>query len=144
MHTYGNLIFWPAIVLVAMTQLTYAYLLRVKVRENRAGRVNRERWTMHEDAWPEAVHQVNNNLRNQFEMPLLFYAVCFMLWALEAVGIVALVAAWLFVLTRFWHAWIHLGSNRMRPRARAFAAGWWVLSLMVLLVVWRLAGQAIV
>jgi hypothetical protein len=31
----------------------------------------------------------------------------------------------------------------MRPRARAFAAGWWVLSFMVLLVVWRLAGQAI-
>lgn len=137
---HRDLIFYPAVVLVLMTLLTYAYLLRVKVRENRAGRVNRERWTLHEDAWPESVLKVNNNLRNQFEMPVLFYGVCFMLWALEAVDLVALVAAWLFVLTRFVHAWIHLGSNRMRHRARAFAAGWWVLVFMVVLVLWRMVG----
>jgi hypothetical protein len=133
-----NLIFYPVIVLVAMTLATYAYLLRVKVRENRAGRVNRERWTMDEDAWPDAVRQVNNNLRNQFELPVLFYVVCVVLWELEAVGAVALAAAWLFVLTRVAHAWIHLTSNRMRHRARAFQAGWWVLAFMVLLVLWRL------
>lgn len=141
---YGDLIFYPVIVLVLVTLLTYLHLLRVKVRENRAGRVNRERWTLHDDAWPDAVHQVNANLRNQFELPLVFYAVCFMLWALEAVGIVALVAAWLYVLTRLVHTAIHLGSNRMRPRARAFAASWWVLAVMVLLVLWRLVGGALV
>jgi hypothetical protein len=140
---HRDLIFYPPAVLILVTLLTYAYLLRVKVRENRAGRVNRERWTMHEDAWPDAVRQVNNNLRNQFEMPMLFYAVCFMLWALEAVGVIALAAAWLFVASRLVHGWIHLTSNRMRHRARAFQAGWWLLLFMLLLVLWRLAGGAI-
>ena len=41
------------------------------------------------------------------------------------------------------HAWVHLGSNRMRPRARAFQAGWWVLLFMVLLVLWRLVGPGV-
>ncbi|MGH8204791.1 MAG: MAPEG family protein [Steroidobacteraceae bacterium] len=136
-----NLIFYPVIVLVAMTLATYAYLLRVKVRENRAGRVNRERWTLDENAWPDAVRQVNNNLRNQFELPVLFYVVCVVLWELEAVGVAALAAAWLFVLTRVAHAWIHMTSNRMRHRARAFQAGWWVLAFMVLLVLWHLVGH---
>ena len=89
------------------------------------------------------MRKVNNNLRNQFELPVLFYGLCFMLWALEAVDVVALAAAWLFVVTRIAHAWVHLGSNRMRPRARAFQAGWWVLLFMVLLVLWRLVGRAV-
>ncbi|MGH8241936.1 MAG: MAPEG family protein [Steroidobacteraceae bacterium] len=136
---YRNLIFYPVLVLMVVTLLTYVYMLRVKARENRAGRVNRERWTLYEDAWPANVLQINNNLRNQFEMPVLFYGVCFMLWALDAVGVVALAAAWLFVLARIVHGWIHLTSNRMRHRARAFAAGWWVLVFMVLLTLWELA-----
>lgn len=140
---YRNLIFWPAITLVVMTLVTYVNLMRVRVREIRAGRVDRARWTLHDDAWPDSVRQVQNNLRNQFEMPVLFYGVCFMLWALEAVGIVALVTAWLFVLTRFAHSWIHLTTNRMRYRARAFQVSWWVMVFLVLLVVWRLAGRAI-
>jgi hypothetical protein len=135
---HRDLIYYPVIVLLLTTLLTYAHLLRVKVRENRAGRVNRERWTMHEDAWPDAVHQVNNNLRNQFELPVLFYVVCVILWQLDAVGVVALVVAWLFVLSRLAHAWIHLTTNRMRHRARAFQAGWYLLVFMVLMVPWRL------
>jgi hypothetical protein len=135
---HRNLIYYPMVVLLLTTLLTYAHLLRVKVRENRAGRVNRERWTMHEDAWPDTVHQVNNNLRNQFELPVLFYVVCVILWQLDAVGVVALVTAWLFVLSRLAHAWIHLTTNRMRHRARAFQAGWYLLFFMVLMVPWRL------
>ncbi len=139
-----NLIFWPMIVLMAMALATYAYLYRTRVRESRAGRVNRERWRLHDDAWPENVVQISNNLRNQFEMPVLFYGACFMLWALEAVGIVTLVAAWLFVLTRIAHSWVHLTSNRMRHRAPVFAASWWLMAFLLLLVVWRLAGRAVV
>ena len=139
-----NLIFWPVIVLMAMALATYVYLFRTRVRESRAGHVNRERWRLHDDAWPDNVVQISNNLRNQFEMPVLFYGACFMLWALEGVGIVALVTAWLFVLIRIAHAWVHLTSNRMRHRAPVFAASWWVMVFLLLLVAWRLAGRALI
>jgi hypothetical protein len=116
----------------------------VKIRELKAGNVDMARRGLHENAWPESVLQINNSIRNQFELPVLFYVVCFALWAMEAVGIVALVAAWLFVLSRIVHAWIHLTSNYIPNRRRTFTVGWWILLFMVLLALWGLAGRAFI
>ena len=134
-------IFGPVIVQVLMTLLIYVRLIKVKIRELKAGRVDLERRGIHEDAWGESVMLINNNIRNQFELPVLFYVVCLVLWALEAVGILALVAAWLFVLSRIAHAWVHLTSNYIPNRRRFFTVGWWILVFMVLLVIWQLAGR---
>jgi hypothetical protein len=136
-----NQIFWPVLALVLMTLLIYVRLIKVKIRELRAGRVNLERRALHEDAWPESVLQINNNIRNQFELPVLFYIVCGVLWALDAVGALALVAAWLFVASRIAHAWVHLTSNYVPNRRRLFTVGWWILVFMVLLAGWELAGR---
>jgi hypothetical protein len=140
---YGDLVFYPILVMVLLTLLIYVRLIKVKIREMRAGRVDMERRALHEEAWGDAVLQINNNIRNQFELPVLFYVVCGALWALEGVGIVALVAAWLFVLSRIVHAWIHLTSNRIKFRRQSFTVGWWVLVFMVLLAIWELAGRAL-
>lgn len=140
---YRNLIFWPVIVLVLMTLLIYVRLIKVKVRELRAGRVDMARRGLHEEAWGESVLQINNNIRNQFELPVLFYVLCLVLWALDAVGVIALVAAWLFVASRLAHAWVHLTSNYIPNRRRFFTVGWWVLAFMVLLVIWQLAGRLV-
>jgi hypothetical protein len=138
-----NQIFWPVIVQMLLTMLVYVRLIKVKVRELKAGKVDLPRRGLHEDAWPDSVLQVNNNIRNQFELPVLFYGVCFILWGLEAVGVVALVLAWLFVVSRSAHTWIHLTSNYIPNRRRLFTVGWWILLAMMLLVVWQLAGRAI-
>jgi hypothetical protein len=137
----GDLIFWPVLVMVLLTLLIYVRLIKVKIREMKAGRVDMARRGLHEDAWGEAVLQINNNIRNQFELPVLFYVVSGVLWALEAVGILALVAAWLFVLSRIAHAWVHLTSNYIPNRRRFFTAGWWILASMALLALWQLAGR---
>jgi hypothetical protein len=139
----GNLIFWPVVVQMLLTMAVFVRLINVKVRELKAGKVDLPRRGLHEDAWPDSVLQVNNNIRNQFELPVLFYGVCFVLWALEAVGVVALVLAWLFVVSRIVHTWIHLGSNYIPNRRRMFTVGWWVLLAMMLLVVWQLVGRAL-
>ncbi len=141
---HGNLIFWPVLVMVLVTLLVYVKLIKVKVREMKAGKVDMPRRGIHEDAWPESVQVINNNIRNQFELPVLFYVVCGVLWSLQAVGILALVLAWLFVASRVWHAFVHLGSNYIPNRRRAFTLGWWILLALVLLAVWQLAGRAIV
>jgi len=133
-----NLIFWPVLVMVLLTLLVYVRLIKVKIGEIRAGRVNLERRALHEDAWPESVLQINNNIRNQFELPVLFYVLCGILWALDTVGVVALAAAWGFVISRVVHAWVHLGSNIIKPRRLSFTVGWWILAFMVLLVAWQL------
>jgi len=140
----GNLIFYPMLVMVVLTLLIYVRLINVKVRELKAGKVDMPRRGLHEDAWPESVLQINNSIRNQFELPVLFYVVCFVLWGLDAVGTLALVAAWLFVVSRIAHAWVHLTSNYIPNRRRLFTAGWWILLFMVLLAAWQLIGRAVI
>ena len=66
-------IFVPVIVQVLLTLLIYVRLIKVKIREMKAGNVNMARRGLHEDAWPDSVLQINNNIRNQFELPVLFY-----------------------------------------------------------------------
>ncbi len=135
-------IFVPVIVQVLLTLLIYVRLIKVKIRELKAGRVDKTRSALHEDAWGEAVLQVNNSIRNQFELPVLFYVMAVILWALDAVHGLAVAAASLFVLSRIAHALIHLGSNYVPNRRRYFTVGWWVLLFMAGLVLWELVRRA--
>jgi hypothetical protein len=61
--------------------------------------------------------------------------------ALDAVSVLVLVAAWLFVASRIAHAWVHLTSNYIPNRRRLFTVGWWVLAFMVLLAIYMLIGR---
>ena len=140
----SNLILLPALVQVLLTLLVYAALAVAKARAIKGGLVDLDRRALHDDAWPDSVMKINNNIRNQFELPVLFYVVCFVLWGLEAVGTLALVAAWLFVVSRIAHAWVHLTSNYIPNRRRLFTAGWWILLFMVLLAAWQLIGRAVI
>lgn len=132
-----NLIFAPVLAQVALTLAVYVFLIKRKIRAMRAGKVDKERRALHDDAWPDDVIQINNNLRNQFELPVLFYVVAGAFWALDTVDVAALVLAWLFAASRLVHTWIHIGSNYVPNRRRAFTVGWWILVGMLLLAVLR-------
>jgi hypothetical protein len=125
-----NLILLPALFQVFNTLIAYLIL---RVRRNRAsdaGEVNEARRALHDDAWPDHVRQINNNIRNQFELPVLFYVLLMMLWATNSVSIFGLVIAWLFSLSRLVHLHIHTGSNIVVVRRRAFTFG---LGMVVIL-----------
>ena len=73
---------------------------------------------------------------------MLFYAVCFALWALDAVGLVALVAAWLFAASRIVHAYIHIVPNVVPMRRTAFTFGWVMVVVLALLAAWDLLNPS--
>ena len=138
-----DLIFGPVLVQVLLTLATYVLLIKAKIRAMRAGEVDMARRALFDDAWPESVMKINNNIRNQFEVPVLFYVLAFALWALHAVHWAALAAAWLFAISRIVHAWIHIGTNYVPNRRRAFTVGWWIVFAMALLVAWELGRRAL-
>lgn len=138
-----DLIFWPVLAQVLLTLFVYVALIKRKIAAMRAGRVDMERRALHDDAWPDDVMQINNNIRNQFELPVLFYVLALALWAVDAVHAAALAVAALFVLSRIVHVWIHIGSNDVPARRRAFTVGWYLLAVMVLLVAWELGKRAL-
>ncbi len=82
---------------------------------------------------------VRNNLANQFELPVLFYAVCLALFVTGGAGVAAVSLAWVFVLSRCGHAYVHVTSNRIRHRQPLFVLGFFALGAMWLLLALRLA-----
>lgn len=125
-----NQILLPALLQVCTTFFAYGVMRVRRNRAARAGEVNEARRALDDDAWPDYVRQANNNVRNQFELPVLFYFLTLLLWQLHAVGPLALGSAWLFALSRALHLAIHTGSNHLPRRRLVFTFG---LVMMVVL-----------
>jgi hypothetical protein len=82
-------------------------------------------------AWDPRSKQVANSYANQFEMPVLFYAVVAFAMIVRQADLIFVVLAWLYVLARIVHAYIHTTSNHVPTRRNAFAA-----SVFILIVMW--------
>jgi hypothetical protein len=130
-----NLIFLPVLAQVLLTLGVYVYLGVAKAKALKLGQVDLQRRALHEDAWPDSVRQVSNNIRNQFETPVLFYALVFVLWGLQAVNAFSLTLAGGYFLARLAHAYVHLGSNYVPWRRRIFTISCLLLVGMILLAV---------
>jgi hypothetical protein len=81
--------------------------------------------------WPEDAAKRAASYGNQFELPVLFYAVVAFALIAKGADLLMVVLAWAFVLSRIVHAAIHIGPNRIRWRSPAFAVGF-----IILLVMW--------
>ena len=81
-------------------------------------------------AWPDDAAKRDANYRNQFEAPVLFYAVVAFALITKVADTLMIVLAWLYVLTRIVHAAIHIGPNKVRWRSPAFALGFLIVALM--------------
>lgn len=136
----NNLIFFPVLAQIVLTSAIFVALAVAKSKAIASGEVNEDRRALYGDAWPEYVIQINNNLRNQFELPVLFYVLCFMLWALDVTTTAIHVLAWLFVGSRVVHAFIHTGSNFVPLRRNVFMFGFLIVVVMavwVLITLWE-------
>jgi len=84
-----------------------------------------------QSAWPPQAMQASNCFDNQFQLPLLFYVLVILAWITKQADLIFVVMAWLFVLSRLAHAYIHTTSNHVPTRFNAFAVG-----VLLLLVMW--------
>ena len=100
--------------------------------------VNRKQAALNNKEWPDDVVKVSNNISNQFEVPVLFYVLCLILYNINAVDVIAVALAWLFVVSRYLHAYVHIGSNYVPLRLKFFLTGCLTLIAILLLVIWKL------
>ena len=85
-----------------------------------------------EQTTPAAVSNPSDNLKNRFELPVLFYALALLLYLTNRVDGVYVVAAWAFVVFRFAHSLVHCTFNRMLGRFYCYLAASLALWIMVL------------
>lgn len=131
-------IFWPMLMQVALVFAVYVLISRRRLAAIKAGNAKPGQFRENQIEPPESMF-VRNNLANQFELPVLFYAACLSLFVTGGVTAVTLVLAWFFALSRIAHAWVHVTSNRIRYRRPIFTlgylslAGMWIGLVAVLL-----------
>ena len=130
-------IFWPMIAHVALVVILYALLATRRSAAVKAGRakVSQFRENLNE---PQDSLFAKNCLSNQFELPVLFHVACLALHVTGGDGAWAVALAWLFALSRYVHAAIHVTSNRIRHRQPAFIVGF-----LALIALWALLGLRI-
>ena len=115
-------IFWPMIAHVVLVVALYALLGLRRGAAIKAGRAKVSQFRENLNEPPESLF-AKNSLANQFELPVLFYAACLSLHVTGGDGIWAVALAWLFSLSRYAHAFIHVTTNRIRHRQPAFVVG---------------------
>lgn len=123
-------IFWPMLAQVLLVFIVYGVLM---TRRGRAVRSRAAKIDQFKDRSAEPVGSTTaaNNLANQYELPVLFYAACLALYATTGVSYWTLVLAWIFTLSRYVHAFVHLTFNVVPYRTAAFAFG-----VMAVLLMW--------
>ena len=119
----SNEIFLPVLVQILITITGFLLLGVRKTRAVKSGQVDMEKTALDNDAWPDYVLMVSNNIRNQFQVPVLFYVLCFVLYSIDAVSTTVLYLAWAFVISRAIHAYIHMSSNFVPARFGVFTIG---------------------
>lgn len=121
---------YPALAQILWTfvVLTITFLRRKKAFANREVRMADV--AISTERYPEPARLAAANFSNQFETPVLFFALVLVAIHVGATGYVMAALAWAFVATRVVHTLIHTGGNDLRQRALVFAAGVACLFLM--------------
>ena len=129
----------PVFVQVILTFFVVFVLALKRTSLIRAREVRMKDIALREPNWPERARQYENNYLNQFELPVLFYVLMILLLITRQADIIQVALAWIFVLTRVAHAYVHVTSNRVPVRGALFGIG-----LLVLAVMWGLFMVSII
>ena len=121
----------PLFVQVGLTFVLLFWLAVLRTGSLRSGEVRPESIALRERGWPTRTEQVANAFSNQLELPLLFYVLVILALITRKADLLFVVMAWMFVVTRLVHAFIHTGSNVVQLRGPAFGIG-----VLILLVMW--------
>ena len=124
------LIYGPVLAQIILTFYVFILLAKRKAGDVKAGVADRKKAALDNKAWSESVVKVSNNIDNQFQAPVLFYALCFVLAQLNAVTEVTLGLAWFYAISRYLHMFVHTGSNHVPHRLPLFLSGVFALMAM--------------
>ncbi|HCS64412.1 MAG TPA: hypothetical protein DIW64_10225 [Cellvibrio sp.] len=122
---------YPMFAMVILTCAVAIYLFRLRVRAVKAGQVRLSQFRLNTGEVPDAITQAARNYSNLFEVPVLFYTAGAIAMALGIQVPAMIITAWIFVLARIAHSWIHLTGNNVIHRLRAY-----MLGNICVLVIW--------
>ena len=108
----------PLLAQIGWTFLLYVWLTIARARAVRRGEAAFAAFARGEE--PHEVARITRNLANQFELPVIFYAVVVLLAATGRVTAIDIVAAWVFVAGRVVHTLVQTLTDNVPLRGQVF------------------------
>jgi hypothetical protein len=112
-------IFGPFFAMIALVFAVWAYMFSRRVPFILGGTLTQEQMVtpgMFAQLSPPSVNNPSENLKNLFEMPVLFYALVLYLFTTHQVDGAYVAAAWIFVAFRTLHSAVHCTVNIVNLR----------------------------
>ncbi len=120
----------PVLVQVGLTFILLFWMGRSRLATLKSGELKVKDIALGERVWPKRILQVQNSYHNQFELPVLFYALVALALITRKADMLFVVMSWMFVVSRLVHAAIHVTSNKVSLRFMAFLVGVLILAAM--------------
>jgi hypothetical protein len=130
---------WPLLAQVGWTLLLYAWLTAARLRAVRRGDTTFSTFLLGREE-PQPIAKITRNLANQFEAPVIFYAVCVLMIATRQVAWIDVVAAWTFVAGRLIHSAVQTMTDDVPLRGRVFMISFVALVALTAHVAWNAAA----
>ena len=126
-----NPLLYPLLTMILLVFMVWLWLYITRILSVTMGSLNIESYAeAQQTEKPRMVALAGDNFSNQFELPVLFYVLIALLVYLEPQPQDYLFWAWVFVISRYLHALIHLSYNRVMHRLLAYWLG--AISLWVM------------
>jgi len=116
-------ILYPVFFMVLLTVLVSLKLMYVNIKTAKNKQVHFKFFALYQGPAPDAMLQARDHYKNLFELPILFYLLCLMLYSGEGLHWLDLVLAWAFVIFRYIHSFIRATSNFVPRRFKVFSMG---------------------
>jgi hypothetical protein len=131
-----NAIFSPFFAMMFLTLLVWVYMYIRRISFITSRKLTPKDLTpgAFSQISPSSVSNPSDNLKNLFEIPIVFYALVLYLFITKQVDAVYVSAAWIFVVFRALHSVVHCTFNRIILR--------FYLYLSATIAVWFMAIRA--
>jgi len=127
----SSAIFYPVFLQMVVTLILYILTYRVRVGLVKSGEAKPSDYKTYENENSES-RKWGRAISNQYETPVIFYALCLIAFVTGPVSTLTFALAWVYSILKTIHVYIHVSKNRLRYRQPAF--GLCVLVLLFLLI----------
>ena len=128
-------IFSPFFAMIFLTLLVWVYMYMRRIRFIKSLEIRPAELVGKLDQLsPPGVFNPSDNLKNLFEIPVIFYVLVLYIYIVQQVDTIYVNAAWIFVIFRTLHSIVHCTFNYIMLR--------FYLYLFATIAVWFMASRA--
>ena len=121
------LIVYPAFAMILLTFFSYVIMILIGKKYTAKKEIKYRQFKLYTGVLPDEFEQSRQHLKNQFELPIIFYLLVALLYSSNNLQYIDIILVWLFVFSRYVHSFIRFKNNYLPYRATVFTLGFVIL-----------------